>query len=61
MTPIDVDRVQQIELRERRTLDRRARGLLAPSEYIEWARSLGRVLYQLSVVRGRTSMASKNI
>ena len=32
MTPIGVDRVQQVELLERRTWDRHARGLLAPSE-----------------------------
>ena len=31
-TPIGVDRVQQVELLERRTWDRRARGLLATSE-----------------------------
>ena len=31
-TPITVDRVRQVELPETRTWDRRARGLLAPSE-----------------------------
>ena len=38
-TPIGVDRVQQVELLERRTSDRRARGLLAPSRLVERARS----------------------
>ena len=48
-TPIGVNRAQQVELRERRTWDRRARGLLEPSRWVETARSPGCVLFLLSV------------
>lgn len=41
MTPIGADRGRQFKPQERRNWDRRAQGVLAPSEYVERARSLG--------------------
>ena len=37
-TPIGVDRAQQVELLERQSWDRRVRGLLASSRWVETAR-----------------------
>jgi hypothetical protein len=60
-TPIDVDTVQQVELLEMQTWDRRVRGLLAPSRWVETARSPRYVLFLLRVAKGRSTMVSQSI
>ena len=60
-TPIGVDRVQQVELLERQTWDRRVRGLLAHSGYVERALSPRYVLFLLRVAKGRAAMVSQSI
>ena len=61
MTPIGVGRVQQVEQLERQTWDRRVRGLLAPSRWVEMARSPKYVLLLLRVAKGRATMVSQRI
>jgi hypothetical protein len=61
MTPIGVGRVQQVEQLERQTWDRRVRGLLAPSRWVETARSPKYVLLLLRVAKGRSTIVSQSI
>jgi hypothetical protein len=61
MTPIGVGRVQQVEQLERQTWDRCVRGLLAPSTWVETARSPRYVLLLLRVAKGRATMVSQRI
>ena len=60
-TPIGVGRAQQAGLLERQTWDRHVRGLLAPSRWVEMARSPKYVLLLLRVAKGRATMVSQRI
>ena len=61
MTPIGVDRIQRVGLLGMQTWDRHVRGLLAPSRWVEMARSPKYVLLLLRVAKGRATMVSQSI